>query len=128
VVGPGARLAAVGTIRDAGGKRSRYTSSAGHRSSFDGNGVCKHVKPFQFSRSSRLHGAMLEAAVDTIGAGVFLVRGDGGILHANASGKAILRDGGVLREIDGAAVPTDIEARQLLLDALAELVESRAHG
>jgi DNA-binding CsgD family transcriptional regulator len=65
-----------------------------------------------------LEGAMLAAAIDAIGAGVFLVSGDGVFLHANASGRAMLRRGEVLRRVRGMTVPADLDARQALLNAL----------
>jgi DNA-binding CsgD family transcriptional regulator len=50
--------------------------------------------------------------VDGISAGMFLVDANGRIVHANASGHAMLAEGTLLRVIGGKLVPNDVSAEQ----------------
>jgi len=57
-------------------------------------------------------------ALDGIGAGLFFVDASGRIVHANASGHAMLAEGTLLHVNDGRLAPTDVEAEQRLYEIL----------
>lgn len=61
----------------------------------------------------------LADALDGLAAGMFLVDGSGRIAHANASGHAMLADGGLLRAPRGRLVVGDAEADRMLAAVLA---------
>jgi DNA-binding CsgD family transcriptional regulator len=61
----------------------------------------------------------LADAVDALAAGVFLVREDGQIARANASGRAMLAAGDILRETRNELAATEANARRALHDAIA---------
>src|SRR5262245_33356468 len=58
-------------------------------------------------------------ALDGLGAGLFLVDKTGRIIHANASGHAMLRERSVLREGDGRLVPCEVHAATALKELFA---------
>jgi DNA-binding CsgD family transcriptional regulator len=58
--------------------------------------------------------------LDGLSAGMFLVDATGRIVHANASGHAMLTEGAVLRVAGGRFVPTDAEAARSLNGIFAE--------
>ena len=58
-------------------------------------------------------------ALDGLGAGLFLVDETGRIVHANASGHAMLRARSVLREAAGRLVPCEVRAATALEELLA---------
>src|SRR5262245_51048114 len=57
--------------------------------------------------------------LDGFGAGLFLVGKTGRIIHANASGPAMLRERSVLREGDGWLVPCEAHAAPALKEVFA---------
>jgi len=57
--------------------------------------------------------------VDGISAGMFLVDASGRIVHANASGHAMLAEGVALRVVSGKLVPNDVSAEQGLNEVYA---------
>lgn len=60
----------------------------------------------------------MTAALDALGAGVFLLRAEGDYVYANPSGLKFLAEAGLLAEVDGKLRPTGAEAARLLRDAL----------
>jgi len=62
--------------------------------------------------------------LDGISAGMFLVAANGAIVHANASGNALLASGDVLRAVNGRLIASDSEADQ----ALQEVFAAAANG
>lgn len=66
----------------------------------------------------RVEADALAAAVDAIAAGVFLLR-DGFVVHANASGRAMLEAGTMLRLDEGLLVACGEEARRTLAATIA---------
>jgi DNA-binding CsgD family transcriptional regulator len=67
----------------------------------------------------RIEAATLVDLLDSISAGMFLVNANGRIVHANASGHAMLADGSLLRADDGTLTPNDADAEQALDDVFA---------
>jgi len=67
----------------------------------------------------RAEAATFADALDGLGAGVFLVDADGGLVHANAAGHAILAADDFLRAIGGRLVARDALVNQSLRDILA---------
>lgn len=63
--------------------------------------------------------AAFAETIDAFSAGVILVDAAGRILHANASGRAMLADGSALRAADGKLVAASAEADRSLKDILA---------
>jgi DNA-binding CsgD family transcriptional regulator len=67
----------------------------------------------------RTEAATLVDLLDGISAGMFLVNASGRIVHANASGHAMLADGSLLRAYDGKLTSNDADAEQALCDVFA---------
>ena len=67
----------------------------------------------------RTEAATLVDLLDGISAGMFLVNASGRIVHANASGHAMLAEGSLLRADDGKLTPNDADAEQALDDVFA---------
>jgi DNA-binding CsgD family transcriptional regulator len=63
--------------------------------------------------------ARLVDTLDGISAGMFLVDASGRIVHANASGHAMLAEGSLLRAVGGKLVPNDKGAEQALCEVYA---------
>jgi DNA-binding CsgD family transcriptional regulator len=61
----------------------------------------------------------LADTADGISAGMFLVDGSARIVHANASGHAMLVQGSILRAVSGKLLPNDASAEQLLNEVCA---------
>src|SRR5690606_25952646 len=61
----------------------------------------------------------LADAIDAIAAGVFLISADGYVVHANASGRAMLQEGAMLRLEEGGLVACRAEERQALAAMIA---------
>lgn len=61
----------------------------------------------------------LAGAIDAIAAGVFLISADGHVLHANASGRAMLREGTMLRLEDGGLTACGARERGTLAETIA---------
>lgn len=68
--------------------------------------------------------ATFAATLDGLSAGMFLVDAAGRIVHANASGQALMAEGAALRAAGGRLVPTDPRAAQ----ALGEIVAAAGCG
>jgi DNA-binding CsgD family transcriptional regulator len=64
----------------------------------------------------KVEAAALADSLDTLVSGMFIVSGTGRIIHANASGYAIVAEARVLRAPDGRLTATDPLAEQALLD------------
>jgi DNA-binding CsgD family transcriptional regulator len=64
----------------------------------------------------RVEAAALADTLDTLVSGMFIVSGTGRIIHANASGYAMVAEARVLRAPDGRLTATDPAADQALLD------------
>ena len=79
--------------------------------------VCRAVAISKIIDLSRIEAAMLADAVDGVAAGVFLVRANGEIAHANTSAQAMLRESNVLREIGGVIRVFDSTAQKTLGEA-----------
>jgi DNA-binding CsgD family transcriptional regulator len=60
----------------------------------------------------------LADVIDSLSAGVFLIGGDGAIVHANAQARAILASTDMLRVVRGRLVAADPQANLALRDAL----------
>jgi DNA-binding CsgD family transcriptional regulator len=67
----------------------------------------------------RTEAATLAELLDGISAGMFLLNGSGRIVHANASGHAILAEGSLLRADGGRLTANDAHAERALYEALA---------
>jgi DNA-binding CsgD family transcriptional regulator/PAS domain-containing protein len=63
--------------------------------------VCRAVAIGKIVDLHKIEAAMLSDAVDGLAAGVFMVRANGEIAYANASGRALLDKSNALREADG---------------------------
>jgi DNA-binding CsgD family transcriptional regulator len=68
----------------------------------------------------RTEAATLVDLLDGISAAMFLVSASGRIVHANASGHAMLAQGSLLRATGGKLAPIDADAEQALYDAMAD--------
>src|SRR5262249_544183 len=68
----------------------------------------------------RAEAATLVKLVDGISAAMFLVSAGGRIVHANASGHAMLAQGSLLRAAGGRLAPIDAEAELALCEAMAD--------
>jgi DNA-binding CsgD family transcriptional regulator len=64
--------------------------------------------------------ATLADALDGLGAGLFVVDAAGRIVHANASGRAMLRERLVLRDAEGRLVACEARAASALNEVIAE--------
>ena len=67
-----------------------------------------------------LRSEMLEATLDGLAAGVFLLTRDGRLVYANAAAERHLKAGNALRIADGRLVPTDPAARDAVAKAIAD--------
>lgn len=61
---------------------------------------------------------VLTDAINSLGTPVTLVDGRGRIVFSNASGRALLAEGAVARDVKGAFVASDVAAQHLLADAV----------
>jgi DNA-binding CsgD family transcriptional regulator len=89
--------------------RRRFALVVPHvrRSSLIGNVIELH----------KVAAAALADSLDTLSAGMFIVEATGRIVHANASGHAMVADGDVLRAQAGRLAACDLHASQALADA-----------
>lgn len=67
----------------------------------------------------KVEASMLADAVDTIAAGVFLVREDGTVVRVNASGQRMLESGEAVRSVQNKLVSADAVTRPTLREAIA---------
>jgi DNA-binding CsgD family transcriptional regulator len=67
----------------------------------------------------RTEAATLVDVLDGISAAMFLVNASGHIVHANASGHAMLAQGALLRAANGKLTPIDADSEQALCEAMA---------
>jgi DNA-binding CsgD family transcriptional regulator/PAS domain-containing protein len=90
--------------------------------------IVPHVRrAVAIARTLELHkidAACLAEAVDALAAGVFLLADDGHIVRANASARALLQAGEIVRVDRGGLVAVEARARVALRDA----VTAAAHG
>ena len=70
----------------------------------------------------RIEADVLADAVDALAAGVFLVREDGYVVRANASGRAMIEAGGMLCLDDGTLVACGPSARRDLRETIASAI------
>src|SRR5262249_50611163 len=63
--------------------------------------------------------ATLTDTLDGLAAGIFLVDETGRIVHANTSGKTMLDESVILRDVGGRLLANDLEAHQTLRDVFA---------
>lgn len=75
-----------------------------------------------------LRSEMLEATLNGLAAGVFLLTGDGRVVYANATADRQLKAGTALRSANGRLVPTDATARDALAKGIAEASGAKADG
>jgi DNA-binding CsgD family transcriptional regulator len=68
--------------------------------------------------------ATLAHALDGLGAGLFVVDATGRIVHANASGRAMLRERLVLRDAEGRLAACGARAASALKEALAKCADA----
>lgn len=66
----------------------------------------------------RVEADSMTAALEALGAGVFLLRSKGDYAYANPSGLRFLAEAGLLAEVDGRLRPTQGDAARLLREAL----------
>jgi DNA-binding CsgD family transcriptional regulator len=71
---------------------------------------------------------LLEATLNTLAAGVFVVAGDGSILHMNRFAVALIEASEVLSCVRGRLVPLDRDAATQLARALARLTDAAPVG
>lgn len=81
--------------------------------------ICRAVAISKIVELSKIEAAMLADTIDSLSAGVFLLQEDGRVVHANASGKAILKERGLLHQANGVIQAVDLQARSNLLRAIA---------
>src|SRR5262245_4303186 len=62
--------------------------------------------------------AVLASSLDMLSLGVFLVDATGRIIHANLSGRIMLSEATIVRELGGSLGAIDTRANQALLDAI----------
>jgi DNA-binding CsgD family transcriptional regulator len=86
--------------------------------------ICRAVAISKIIELSKIEAAMLANTIDSLAAGVFLLQKNSQVAHANASGKAILKEGRLLQETNGAIQAADLQARSMLHSAVA----NAAHG
>jgi DNA-binding CsgD family transcriptional regulator/PAS domain-containing protein len=67
----------------------------------------------------KLESAALSAAVDALAAAVFLLNGQGGIVHANSAGRRVLERGDMLRASNDILIANDPAVHRTLRDAFA---------
>jgi DNA-binding CsgD family transcriptional regulator len=68
----------------------------------------------------------LADALDGLGAGLFVVDAKGGIVHANASGRAMLRERFVLRNAEGRLAACEPRAASALKESLVKAADTDA--
>jgi DNA-binding CsgD family transcriptional regulator len=85
--------------------------------------ICRAVAISKIVELSKFETAMLADTIDSLAAGVFLLQDNGRLAHANASGKAILKEGRVLQHANGAIQAVDLQARSRLHQAIANATE-----
>ena len=85
--------------------------------------ICRAVAISKIVELSKIEAAMLSDTIDSLAAGVFLLQEDGRVAHANASGKAILKERDLLQQANGAIQAVDLEARSNLHRAIANAAE-----
>jgi DNA-binding CsgD family transcriptional regulator len=66
----------------------------------------------------KIEAAALADTLDTLVSGMFIVNGTGRIIHANASGYAMVTEAKVLRALDGRLIATDPLVDHALLDVI----------
>jgi DNA-binding CsgD family transcriptional regulator len=72
--------------------------------------------------------ATLADALDGLGAGLFVVDAAGRIVHANASGRAMLRERAVVRAADGRLAACDSRSASALREAMAKAAGPEARS
>jgi DNA-binding CsgD family transcriptional regulator/PAS domain-containing protein len=117
----GTVITSVATSLDA--PRSPASDKTKHRMSLIMPHVRRAVAIGNVIEMHRVEAETLGDAIDALGAAVFLVRGDGEILRANASGRALVEAGTLLRAIDSRLAAVDQYVRRDLGRALADAAE-----
>ena len=103
------RKAASGLVDDATRARMRLIEPHLRRAMIIGNVIDLR----------RTEAATLIDLLDGVSAAMFLVSASGRIVHANASGQAMLTQGSLLRAVGGKLAPNDADGEQALCDAFA---------
>jgi DNA-binding CsgD family transcriptional regulator/PAS domain-containing protein len=75
-----------------------------------------------------LHSRALEATLDALNAGVYLVSRDGRVVYMNAAAERQIKTGNVLRVVNNRLLPADIEARSALAKAIDGAASEKLDG
>jgi len=75
-----------------------------------------------------LNSQMLEATLDTLLAGVYLIARDGRLVYMNAAAEQQVKTGNALRIVSNRLVANDLQARQALARATEETVSEKPDG
>ncbi len=82
--------------------------------------ICRAVAISKIVELSKMEAALLSDTIDSLAVAVFILRTDGGIAYANATGKAILATGSVFQEASGAIQATDRQTRAIIHKAICD--------
>jgi DNA-binding CsgD family transcriptional regulator len=85
--------------------------------------ICRAVAISKIIELRTIEAAMLAGTIDALAAGVFLLQVDGHIAHANTSGKAILKEGQLFQQVNGAIQSSDLQARPALHAAIVDAAQ-----
>lgn len=85
--------------------------------------ICRAVAISKIVELSKMEAALLSDTIDSLAVAVFLLQKDGRIVHANATGSAILKAGSLFQEVNGAIQATDKQARAILHSAILDGAE-----
>jgi DNA-binding CsgD family transcriptional regulator len=86
--------------------------------------ICRAVAISKVIELSKIENALLADTFDSLAAGVFLLRENGRIAHANKSGHALLKEASLLRSANGVLYATNEQARASLHRAFFEAAEN----
>jgi PAS domain-containing protein len=89
--------------------------------------VCRTIKISHALDLRTLKSESLEAALDELSAGVFLLDGGARVVHANRAGERQLKAGSALRVVNNRLSPTDHSAGEAFIGALSSRVEADEH-
>jgi DNA-binding CsgD family transcriptional regulator/PAS domain-containing protein len=89
--------------------------------------ICRTIKISHALDLRTLKSESLEAALDELSAGVFLLDGGACVVHANRAGERQVKAGSALRVVNNRLSPTDHSAGEAFLGALSSRVEGDEH-
>ena len=105
------------------GRNSPADESARKRMRVLAPHICRAVAISKIIELNKVEVAMLSGTIDALAAGSLSFTSGRPNLHANASGKAILNEGQLFQEVNGALQASDLRARSKLVAAIADAAQ-----